>query len=52
MELGLYTFADVGPGIDPARRLRNLLAEIELSDQLGLDVFGVGEHHRLDYAGG
>ena len=50
MELGIYTFADVGAGIDPARRLRNLLEEIELSDQLGLDVFGVGEHHRPDYA--
>ena len=50
MELGLYTFADVGPEIDPARRLRNLLEEIELADQVGLDVFGVGEHHRPDYA--
>jgi probable LLM family oxidoreductase len=50
MELGLYTFADVGPGIDPAQRLRNLLEEIELADQVGLDVFGVGEHHRPDYA--
>src|ERR671912_39965 len=50
MELGLYTFADVGPEIDPARRLYNLLEEIELADQLGLDVFGVGEHHRPDYA--
>jgi probable LLM family oxidoreductase len=50
MELGLYTFADVGPGIDPARRLRDLLEEIELADQVGLDVFGVGEHHRPDYA--
>src|SRR5215212_2692668 len=49
MELGLYTFADVGPEIDPARRLHNLLEEIELADQLGLDVFGVGEHHRPDY---
>src|ERR671919_917626 len=49
MELGLYTFADVGPEIDPARRLHNLLEEIELADQLGLDVFGVGEHHRADY---
>ena len=48
MEFGLYTFADVGPEIDPARRLRNLLEEIELADQLGLDVFGVGEHHRPD----
>jgi probable LLM family oxidoreductase len=50
MELGLYTFADVGPGIDPALRLRNLLEEIELADKVGLDVFGVGEHHRPDYA--
>jgi len=50
MELGLYTFADVGPEIDPARRLHNLLEEIELADQVGLDVFGVGEHHRPDYA--
>src|ERR687893_3177977 len=50
MELGLYTFADVGPKIYPARRLRNLLEEIELADQVGLDVFGVGEHHRPDYA--
>ncbi len=50
MELGLYTFADVGPEIDPAQRLRNLLEEIELADQVGLDVFGVGEHHRPDYA--
>ena len=50
MELGLYTFADVGPEIDPARRLRNLLEEVELADQVGLDVFGVGEHHRPDYA--
>ena len=50
MELGLYTFADVGPGIDPARRLRDLLEEIELADEVGLEVFGVGEHHRPDYA--
>jgi|SRR5215207_2828139 len=50
MELGLYTFADVGPEMDPGQRLRNLLEEIELADQVGLDVFGVGEHHRADYA--
>ena len=56
MELGLYTFADVG--IDPVsgetagaeQRLKNLLEEIELADQLGLDVFALGEHHRPDYA--
>jgi probable LLM family oxidoreductase len=55
MELGLYTFADVAPdkagsGQAPAQRLRNLLEEIELADQVGLDVFGLGEHHRPDYA--
>ena len=55
MELGLYTFADVsptpGPGaIGPGERLRNLIEEIALADQVGLDVFGLGEHHRPDYA--
>src|SRR5262245_42481078 len=50
-----YTFADVSPepgpaAIDPHRRLRNLIEEIELADQVGLDVFGLGEHHRPDYA--
>ena len=52
MELGLYTFADAPPGgdVDPRRRLANLLEEIELADQLGLDVFGIGEHHRPEYA--
>src|ERR671913_243902 len=50
MELGLYTFADVGPEIGAAQRLRTLVEEIELADQVGLNVFGVGEHHRPDYA--
>jgi probable LLM family oxidoreductase len=53
MELGLYTFGDVSPdstGIGPHERLRNLIEEIELADQVGLDVFGLGEHHRPDYA--
>lgn len=55
MELGLYTFAELQadpgePSADPAKRLRELLAEAELADQLGLDVFGVGEHHRPDFA--
>jgi probable LLM family oxidoreductase len=34
----------------PEQRLRDLMEEIELADQVGLDVFGVGEHHRPDYA--
>ncbi|MCR6500324.1 LLM class flavin-dependent oxidoreductase [Shinella sp. CPCC 101442] len=55
MELGLYTFADVDPnaadkGREGEKRLKNLLEEIELADQVGLDVFGLGEHHRPDYA--
>ncbi|MHB0954508.1 MAG: LLM class flavin-dependent oxidoreductase [Allorhizobium sp.] len=55
MELGLYTFADVDPnaankGAEAERRLRDLLEEIQLADQVGLDVFGLGEHHRPDYA--
>ncbi len=53
MELGLATFADLPLGADAphaARRLRELLEEIELADQLGLEVFGLGEHHRPDYA--
>lgn len=55
MELGLYTFAEATPDpttgstISPHQRLRNLLEEIELADQVGLDVFGVGEHHRPEY---
>ena len=51
MELGLYTFAELtGPDVAPAQRLRDLLEEIRLADELGLDVFGVGEHHRADFA--
>jgi probable LLM family oxidoreductase len=56
MELGIYTFAEVGIDpltgtvVDPHRRLRDLIEEIALADEVGLDVFGVGEHHRPDYA--
>jgi probable LLM family oxidoreductase len=56
VELGIYTFAEVTPDPEtgrlpsPAERLRDLLEEIELADQVGLDVFGVGEHHRPDFA--
>jgi probable LLM family oxidoreductase len=53
VELGLATFADVAPHAGPqgvAQRLADLLEEIELADRLGLEVFGVGEHHRPDYA--
>ncbi len=56
MELGITTFGDTtldpatGRAIDPALRLGNLMEEIELADQVGLEVFGVGEHHRPDFA--
>lgn len=56
MEIGLYTFGELTPdahtgaAISPEQRLRDLLEEIELADRIGLDVFGVGEHHRPDFA--
>ncbi len=56
MEIGICTFADVGKHpvtgevVTPFERLRNLMEEISLADQLGLDVFAIGEHHRPDYA--
>jgi probable LLM family oxidoreductase len=55
MELGVYTFGELtedattGQRITPAQRLRDLIEEVELADQVGLDVFGLGEHHRSDY---
>lgn len=56
MEIGAYTFADVGTHpitketISFHRRIKNLLQEIQLADEAGLDIFAVGEHHRHDYA--
>ncbi|NNE35943.1 MAG: LLM class flavin-dependent oxidoreductase [Rhodothermales bacterium] len=56
MELGIYSFAEsavdpsTGRQTNPEQRLSNLLEEIELADRVGLDVFGIGEHHRPDYA--
>jgi probable LLM family oxidoreductase len=49
MELGLATFADLASGVSPRRRMLELMEEVELADQLGLDVFGIGEHHRPDF---
>ncbi len=55
MELGIYTFventplAGNGESLSPQQRMRNLMEEAELSDQVGLDVFAVGEHHRPEY---
>jgi probable LLM family oxidoreductase len=53
--MGLDTFGDVGYDangslISPAQAIRNVVAEAELADRLGLDFFGVGEHHRPDFA--
>jgi probable LLM family oxidoreductase len=55
LELGLDTFGDIsvdgeGRPLHPAVVIREVLAEGELADRLGLDFFGVGEHHRDDYA--
>src|SRR4051794_5542539 len=55
MELGVYTFAEVHAEENEtwadaaARRLARLLEEAELADRLGLEVFGIGEHHRPDF---
>jgi alkanesulfonate monooxygenase SsuD/methylene tetrahydromethanopterin reductase-like flavin-dependent oxidoreductase (luciferase family) len=50
VEIGVYTFADVRGGRTPQERFAQLLEEADLADRVGLDVFGVGEHHRPDYA--
>jgi probable LLM family oxidoreductase len=54
-EVGIYSFVELTPDavtgvmISPEQRLQNLVESIELADQVGLDVFGLGEHHRPDY---
>jgi len=49
VELGVYTFAEVAPGQNSAERMRDLLEEVTLAEEVGLDVFGIGEHHRPDF---
>ena len=55
MEIGISTFVENTPDpatgklLAPYERMKNLMEEIELSDQLGLDVFAIGEHHRSDF---
>lgn len=53
MEIGIDSFAaahdDTSRALSPARRLHDLIEEIEHADQVGLDVFGIGEHHREDF---
>jgi probable LLM family oxidoreductase len=48
MEIGVYTFAELNDQ-DAAGRMRDLLEEVALAEQVGLDVFGIGEHHRPDF---
>lgn len=56
MEFGVYTLADIGPNpyngqtISAKKRIQEVIAAAKLADELGLQIFGVGEHHRLDYA--
>jgi probable LLM family oxidoreductase len=55
MQIGIDSFAAsisdpvTGLTLKPVERMQNLLAEIELADQVGLDVFGIGEHHRAEF---
>jgi probable LLM family oxidoreductase len=56
IEIGIYTLADIGPDphtgeiITAKQRIKEIIQAAKLADEAGLDVFGVGEHHRLDYA--
>lgn len=56
MELGISSFADMSPDpvtgqkVTAEERINQLLEEVKLAEQVGLDVFAVGEHHRPDYA--
>lgn len=55
IQLGLDTFGDVtstadGKALSPAETLRAILKEAIRTDEVGVDVFGIGEHHRADYA--
>ena len=53
MQIGIDSFAaaydDTSLAVSGSERLRNLVEEIEYADQVGLDVFGIGEHHRKEY---
>jgi probable LLM family oxidoreductase len=55
MELGIYSFVErtpdpvTGRTISAGERMRQVVEEIEVADEVGLDVFGIGEHHRPDY---
>jgi probable LLM family oxidoreductase len=50
VEIGVYTFAELRGATTPEQRLRDLMEEVDVAEAVGLDVFGVGEHHRPDFA--
>ncbi|WP_374703070.1 LLM class flavin-dependent oxidoreductase [Neobacillus cucumis] len=56
MEIGVYSLADLYPNpltgktISAKQRIEEIINAAKMADEAGLDVFGVGEHHRLDYA--
>lgn len=56
IEIGLYTLGDMvqdpvtGKSISAKQRMKEIMEAAKLADEAGLDIFGVGEHHRLDYA--
>jgi probable LLM family oxidoreductase len=52
MQVGIDSFAafdDAGLSFNPSERLRRLIEQIEYADKIGLDVFGIGEHHRREF---
>ena len=53
MQVGIDSFAaaldDASLSVSPSERLRRLVEQIERADQIGLDVFGIGEHHRSEF---
>lgn len=53
MQVGIDSFTaahdDSSLSVSPAERLQQLIEQIELADQLGLDIFGIGEHHRREF---
>ena len=53
MQIGIDSFAaahdDTSQSVSPAERLQQLLEQIEMADQFGLDIFGIGEHHRREF---
>ena len=52
MEIGIYTFADVGfgePAVGATQRIPEIIEEVVLADQVGLSIFGLGEHHRPEF---